>query len=603
MAEMTKLPQELEETEHPGVAKSVKYVVCQFLEETHYRMLHQALSSTWNRSHSLSAAIKLLEQYGVKLSPEQAAMLDGMNEAQQIERLVGMMPQTNNEQFQHFFLQLQLLVSTATRVRQALENGQADQVEEAMDDAERTGIAPYILRMAVVQAGTEVSVLRRQYEEWVRDADAKMAKLIRGQEDALTAQKKLAHAQAQLTMQANTQKDKMKKVLSSMSTANASTQRSSFFFAWQGYTRAVLIENAIRKEYEERIEISQHRLMEFRGTQLKDVRAMMERKAKHYITDLKTEVFCLWRDTAEYDRDMRENQAEVAELEEKLRSMQENQSEKSRKVLSKLNCDNDTTLATLAFQAWVKFRQDYLKDKQMNDAVKGQEQLLNKFMEGKSAETKKLMKSLGAASAAGSTKLAFDGWKELYEAARQEAEMAEILAHQANKMSAFGDRNSKSAMSVMERARQHVDNMLLLKCWNAWRLETKMERTLRLYHGKIDAKRQQLIGVQQMFRNFANQLESGLKEGADTARELKDGPPPGRPKRMQKSDGTISLPDINQRGTPTKLTPIARARTPTNLSSRDVGNTPSSRGETASGGARSGDTDGGPPVPPRNAWN
>lgn len=584
----------------------MKYVVCQFLEDSHYRMLHQALASQWNRLHSLSAAMKLMEQYGVVLSHEQAQRLQTMDEGTQIERLVGMMPQQSNEQFQHFFLQLQLLVSTATRVRQALEMGRADEVEQALDDAESTGIAPYILRMAIVQAGTEVSMLKKQYEAWVKDADAKMGKLIRGQEDALTAQKKLAAAQAQLTMYSAGQNDKAKKVLASMATASASAMRSTCYLSWLGYTRGMRVENAIRKEYEARIEISEKRLYEFRSNQLTGVRKMMERKAVHYLTDLKTEVLRLWHEIAEYDRDLRENQAEVSELEGKLKALQGNQAEKNKKVLAKMNGDNDLTVATLAFQAWVKFREDYLKDKVMEDMVKEQEKTLNKFMEGKSAETKRLISSLGAASSHGLIKMSFDGWQKLYIEARQEAEMAEILNSANSKLTAFGERNSKSAMNVMERARQHLDNMLLMRCNNAWRLETKMERTLRLYHGRIDAKRQQLIGVQQMFRNFANQLESGLKEGADTARDLKDGPPvKWRARGMQKSEGTVSLPDINQRSTP-KIAPAARGRTPTNSSAYpgsrgEVALTPGSRGEAMTSG-RSGEFEA-PPVPPRTAWN
>merc|ERR1719238_2553124 len=97
--------------------------------------------------------MKLMEQHGVHLSPEEEERLSGMSEPQMIETLVTKMPQQSKEQFQHFFLQLQLIVSTATRVRQALEQGRSDLVEQAMDDADSTGIAQYILKMCIVQAG------------------------------------------------------------------------------------------------------------------------------------------------------------------------------------------------------------------------------------------------------------------------------------------------------------------------------------------------------------------------------------------------------------------------------------------------------------------
>merc|ERR1719162_858032 len=174
-----------------GMIESVKFVVNEFLDPSHFRSLHQALSTAWSRLHSLSAAMKLMESYGVKLTPEEVDHLSSLDEESQISTLVMKMPNQSNEQFQHFFLQLQLLVSTATRVRRALEDGRPDLVKEALEEADATGISSYILRMAIVQAGSEVSNLSQQYEAWIKDVDGKMSKLIRGQEDAVSAQKKL----------------------------------------------------------------------------------------------------------------------------------------------------------------------------------------------------------------------------------------------------------------------------------------------------------------------------------------------------------------------------------------------------------------------------
>merc|ERR1719454_2121639 len=103
-----------------------------------------------------------------------------------IDSLVSRMPQQSKEQFEHFFLQLQLIVSTATRMREALEAGAPDQVEE-------------ILKKAIVQAGSEVANLKRQHAAWVKDADQRMQTLISGQADAMQAQKQLAAAQEKLS--------------------------------------------------------------------------------------------------------------------------------------------------------------------------------------------------------------------------------------------------------------------------------------------------------------------------------------------------------------------------------------------------------------------
>merc|ERR1719440_2248668 len=138
----------------------MKYLVSNFLDDKHYSKISGSLAGNWNKFQSLTAAMKLMEQHGVHLSPEEEERLSRMSEPQMIETLVLKMPQQSREQFQHFFLQLQLIVSTATQVRSALESGQPLLVEKALDDADSTGVSQYTMRMAIVQAGLEVSNLQ-----------------------------------------------------------------------------------------------------------------------------------------------------------------------------------------------------------------------------------------------------------------------------------------------------------------------------------------------------------------------------------------------------------------------------------------------------------
>lgn len=46
-----------------------------------------------------------------------------------------------------------------------------------------------------------------------------------------------------------------------------------------------------------------------------------------------------------------------------------------------------------------------------------------------------------------------------------------------------------------------------------WKREVKVERMRRYARDKNSKKRQQLIGVKSLFKNFATELESGLKDG------------------------------------------------------------------------------------------
>merc|ERR1719161_2039008 len=138
------------EVSFEGLSSVVEHVVTKFLDTKHMSKLHKMLSTQWDSYQSLNAAMKLMEQYGVVISPEEEAKLLKLDEATVIDTLVGRMPQQTKEQFEQFFLQLQLIVSTATRVRSALNEGTTQGIEQALEAAEKAGVTPYIIKMLIV---------------------------------------------------------------------------------------------------------------------------------------------------------------------------------------------------------------------------------------------------------------------------------------------------------------------------------------------------------------------------------------------------------------------------------------------------------------------
>merc|ERR1719262_1222572 len=191
-----------------------------------------------------------MEQYGVSISPEEEKRLFQLDEGAMIEQLVSKMPQQTKEQFEHFFLQLQLIVSTATRVRTALEEGTPSLIEEALNDADETGITPYILKMALVQAGSEVRNLQRTHDRWAQETEARMSTLLRGQDDAMQAQRQLAAANAQLGQYTGSHKDKGKKMMMGVAAKNDKACMDFCIEEWHKLVVRLKKEAEIRKEYE-----------------------------------------------------------------------------------------------------------------------------------------------------------------------------------------------------------------------------------------------------------------------------------------------------------------------------------------------------------------
>merc|ERR1719197_1984273 len=261
-----------------GLSPAVKFVIQNFLEDSHYTALHSSLSVHWDVSQSLQAAMRLMEQYGVTISPEEQQQMQGMGEERMIEALVMRMPQQSKEQFEHFFLQLQLIVSTATRIRDALEQGEPDQVAEILSNADSTGVTPYILKMAIVQAGSEVANLKKQHAAWVRDADQRMQMLISGQADAMQAQKQLTAAQEKLSGYMSSHNDKAKKMVMGLAGGQGKALLVACFSSWATEVKKMKNENEIRKEYEERINQSEGRLAAYIAQQMENITGVINRK-------------------------------------------------------------------------------------------------------------------------------------------------------------------------------------------------------------------------------------------------------------------------------------------------------------------------------------
>jgi len=128
------------------MTSAVALMASRIFEPKQLEKVYTSLTNKWDRYQSLHAAMKLMEAHGVKLTPEEEKELAGLDERTMIEQLVQKMPMNDKAQFQQFFLQLQIIVSTATKVRQALEASRPDLVQAALDEAESTGMS-YLLAM------------------------------------------------------------------------------------------------------------------------------------------------------------------------------------------------------------------------------------------------------------------------------------------------------------------------------------------------------------------------------------------------------------------------------------------------------------------------
>jgi len=525
-----------------GLSSAVQFIVKQFLDDTHYTTLHTTLSTRWEAHQSLTAAVKLMEQYGVTISPAEEKRLFQLDEGAMIEQLVSKMPQQTKEQFEHFFLQLQLIVSTATRIRTALEEGTPGVIQEALNDADQTGILPYILKMSTVQAGSEVTALKAQHETWSTDTESRMSKLLRGQDDAMQAQKQLAAAQAQLGHYQGSQKDKAYKAMMGVAGKNDRAAMDAVITNWKAVIDRIKKEAEIRVEYEERIELAQKRLFDYKQSQKSNSKGVLLRQAAAGDSALIGEVFAyLCKEPMQRKAD-EEAERKMKEIEAKLAAQAGKNKDNAKAVLMRNLASGDNMLMDVCIEAWKDWLKEYKKNKESEDAVKAAEAKVAAFMKSKKDGASSIIDKMNAATDSGLVEHVISTWIQFHKDEKKAAEMEAMLNGANAKFGSFSERNKAGAMSAGQKATAVKEYGLLNHSICLWTEFCKVERLLRYYSNRIEGKKHQLQGLQTMFRTFATQLESGLKDGTPRdAASIKNGS-----KKMNKTDGSVSLPNIHK---------------------------------------------------------
>merc|ERR1719399_2661504 len=436
-----------------------------------------------------------------------------LEEGDMINQLVTRMPQQTKEQFEHFFLQLQLIVSTATRIRTALEEGTPSLIEEALNDADDTGIMPYILKLALVQAGSEVTNLQRTHDRWAAETEVRMSTLLRGAEDAMQAQKQLAAANAQLGQYTGSHKDKGKKMMMGVAAKNDKACMDLTLTEWYKLVQRQKKEAEIRKEYEERIEVAQKKLFDYKQSMKGNSKGVLMKQAAKGDAALVTEVYFLLKKEVEDKRLEEETQRKMLEMEAKMKGMADKNKENTKSVLMRNLAASDNMLCDTCLEAWKSWLIDYKKNKDEEDAVKATEKKMEEFMKNKKDGAKGIIDKMNTASDSGLVEHVMSTWAQYFKDEQKALEMEALMEANAAKFNAFNERNKGSAQSAGQKATAVRDFGLINHAFILWCEAARVDRLLRYYSNRVEAKKHQLQSLQSMFRSFANHLESSLKDG------------------------------------------------------------------------------------------
>jgi len=519
----------------------------QFLDEWYYRVLSSSLATSWNREKSLKVLLDVLHLVGMDLTEEDKeaiCKMDGHDEGAQCAAIVEKMPKEMSSQFDAIALSLVAILHEATRIRAASEDEGDEPVANLFEEEDCAGLRSQVLKASIVYAAQEVSKVRLVHKTWRKSTDARIDRLLLATEEAEHCQQQLLAAEAQLSEIKDGQKAKSKSFLMNMADGNDKTLMHTIFSGWLGFTEKARAEKEIRKKFEDQIKFCERKLFEFKEAQLNNVRGVVMSMGAAENDALLSMIMKVWMDEVKLRKADGDTAEELKALQDKMAAFESAQKEKAGQFMTRMAAGNEESLKNLCLEAWIKFHNDYAKDKALEDQVKAQEAAFAEHMAKKKDEAKAVLDRMSASSDSGLVALMFKNWVDYYNEEKKSREMEAMLQSAEGKFKSLNDRQKAGAAGVQGRVNEQMNANLMLRCFGSWAIETKVNRVENHYNAKYESKRRQLQGVQNLFKSFAMQLEQNLGADDDSSRTASYRQR-GSSKSMKKTEGTVSLPDIN----------------------------------------------------------
>jgi len=344
---------------------------------------------------------------------------------------------------------------------------------------------------------------------------------LQSQAQAMVSQKALEQAKAQLGAYRVEANEKSKKVLLGMVSGNASALIGTIFVSWNDMVMRIKREAEVRKEYEEEINAAQQALADFKAKQVENIKGVLMKGTE--AAKGRAVLACynaLKQELADYKADL-QTKKEAAELEAKLAGFASASRDNAKSVLARMNAGNEGALKVLIWKSWTGFIEEYKKNKDLEDKVKAAEARVKEFQAKQKEGSMSVLNKMSAATDTGLIQSTFMGWKEVWDEEKRQAEMEEAMGEKAGKLGSFASRNKGTAMHEMNRMLAVSEAGLMLAIFHYWKRDTKVERMRRYGREKNKKRKDQLVGVKGLFKNFASELENGLKEGTPRIDEKK----------------------------------------------------------------------------------
>merc|ERR1719512_60413 len=483
------------------------------------------------------AALGLFEGIGLVMSPEEKEALVLMEEDDMIDHAVRKMSPELQRNLEHFALQLQLIVSTATRVRGALEQEDVAEVVSIMDHGD-AGITQHIMKRTVVEAAKEIVELKDVNDGWSRDMGSRLNRLSTLAEEQERNRIELDKVNAEIAAFHGKQNEKAVKAVTGLAEQSNATLVKAAFGGWMNHYIRYKGEKHIHEKFQAEIVQAKQRLKEMEGKSVSAVKRSLMGNADKANDMLLQECIRRWAEDVKREKADRMAKLRLETEMAHLECLRADQKAAAKRNLMRMTNDSDENLITMCFTSWAKSKAEEKKQKEFEEReAKLQKQLAD--MKGKSeGNTKGVLGRVSEASTSGITGNVFVHWRDHCRSELRARHMEDTInAHNA-KFKSLNSKQKGNAKNAAQSAIELEEHNYLMNIFMNWHMEVQVSSVVMHYSGKMAGKKQQLEQVQSMFKDFTVALEQGISTTPRT--EKKSG------SRVKGSERPPALPSGGQ---------------------------------------------------------
>jgi len=489
----------------------------------------------------------VLSMQGIPMTPEEIHACTKMEEALAVFEVVSRIPEGLRDSFEHTTMELQIIITAATRIRTTVEKNNEAEILTLMEEESSSAFGQQTVKRAVLQAAQESAKIMRCKETWGKSSVDRIERLSHSAEIAEQTAAKLLVAEASLNEFAPEQTQKAKQAMMGFAAQNDDVTLRATIIAWAGAAQKEAGERRLREKMEKELEEAESELTRFKTMHLQNIRAVMERNARETSEEVLLQALSAWKMSIQDSKAELWNQEKVGMIEMMLAKKTKDKVEKAKQVMSRMLHGQTQNLVATCFQCWLNFLVEYKKDKEFEDSVKAAEQKMMSINQQKKDDAKAVLDKMYNNTSRGLLQTAFTGWLIYITNDQKQKTLDYTLNGGGGRLKSLQATQTICATGVQSRVNLQMDHNLLFRCVNAWQTESKANRIEKHYFSKIDNKRKQLTSVQMLFHSFAQELENGLKDidGDSSGRGYSKR---GSRRGLSKGDPqSVSLPDIHSR--------------------------------------------------------